>query len=105
VPCYVLLVRGEEVDRINGATTRVELERLLAKSRGAAAPAAVRATPAVAPAVPGIPVPARSAEAPLALEAAPRALPYASRALLSAHFLSATQSVSIALSMGALRFR
>jgi len=75
VPCYVLLVRGEEVDRINGATTRVELERLLAKSRGAAAPAAVRATPAVAPAVPGIPVPARSAEAPLALEAAPRALP------------------------------
>ncbi len=75
VPCYVLLVRGEEIDRINGATTRVELERLLAKSRGAAAPAAVRATPAVAPAVPGIPVPARSAEAPLALEAAPRALP------------------------------
>jgi thiol-disulfide isomerase/thioredoxin len=75
VPCYVLLVRGEEVDRINGATTRVELERLLAKSRGAAAPAAVRAMPAVAPAVPGIPVPARSAEAPLALEAAPRALP------------------------------
>ena len=77
VPCYVLLVKGEEIDRINGATTRVELERLLARSRGADAPAAARKMPAaaVAPAVPGIPVPARPAEAPLALEAAPRALP------------------------------
>ena len=77
VPCYVLLVRGEEIDRINGATTRVELERLLARSRGADAPAAARkmAATAVTPAVPGIPLPARSAEAPLALEAAPRALP------------------------------
>ena len=77
VPCYVLLVRGEEIDRINGATTRVELERLLARSRGADTPAAARKMPAtaVAPAVPGIPLPARSAEAPLALEAAPRALP------------------------------
>ena len=77
VPCYVLLVKGEEIDRINGATTRVELERLLARSRGADAPAAARkmAATAVTPAVPGIPLPARSAEAPLALEAAPRALP------------------------------
>ena len=77
VPCYVLLVKGEEIERINGATTRVELERLLARSRGADAPAAARKMPAaaVAPAVPGIPVPARPAEAPLALEAAPRALP------------------------------
>lgn len=77
VPCYVLLVKGEEVDRINGATTRVELERLLAKSRTAAGPAAAPAMPvaAPAPAVPGIPVPARAADAPLALEAAPRALP------------------------------
>lgn len=77
VPCYVLLVKGEEIDRINGATTRVELERLLARSRGTDAPAAARKMPAsaVAPAVPGIPVPARPAEAPLALEAAPRALP------------------------------
>ena len=77
VPCYVLLVRGEEIDRINGATTRVELERLLARSRGADAPAAARKMPvaAVTPAVPGIPLPARSAEAPLALDATPRALP------------------------------
>ncbi|MEI8317777.1 MAG: trypsin-like peptidase domain-containing protein [Planctomycetia bacterium] len=77
VPCYVLLVKGEEIDRINGATTRVDLERLLARSRGTDAPAAARKMPAaaVAPAVPGIPVPARPAEAPLALEAAPRALP------------------------------
>ena len=77
VPCYVLLVKGEEVDRINGATTRVELERLLAKSRPAAGPAGARAMPAATGAspVPGIPVPARPVDAPLALEAAPRALP------------------------------
>jgi len=76
VPCYVLLVKGEEIDRINGATTRVELERLLAKSRGAAGPGAARAMPAATPpGVPGIPLPARPAEAPLALEASPRALP------------------------------
>ncbi len=30
VPCYVLLVKGHEVGRINGATTRAELESLLA---------------------------------------------------------------------------
>ena len=28
VPCYVLLVKGQEVGRINGATTRGELEML-----------------------------------------------------------------------------
>ena len=76
VPCYVLLVKGEEVDRINGATTRTELERLLAKSRPAANPAAA-AVPvaAVAPAIAGIPIPSRATETPLAVEAAPRALP------------------------------
>jgi thiol-disulfide isomerase/thioredoxin len=76
VPCYVLLVKGEEVDRINGATTRTELERLLAKSRPAANPAA-SAVPvaAVAPAIAGIPIPSRATETPLAVEAAPRALP------------------------------
>ena len=36
VPCYVLLVKGQEVGRINGATTRGELEQLLAKKPGAA---------------------------------------------------------------------
>jgi len=77
VPCYVLLVKGEEVDRINGATTRTELERLLAKSRPAANPAAVAAVPgaAVAPAIAGIPIPSRASETPLTVEAAPRALP------------------------------
>ncbi|MBT7729089.1 MAG: hypothetical protein HN703_09420 [Planctomycetaceae bacterium] len=33
VPCYILLVKGQEVGRIDGATTRTELEKLLAKSR------------------------------------------------------------------------
>jgi len=77
VPCYVLLVKGEEIDRINGATTRIELERLLAKSRSAAGPAAARAMPAATGAapVPGIPVPSRPVDAALVLEAAPRALP------------------------------
>jgi thiol-disulfide isomerase/thioredoxin len=32
VPCYVLLVKGHEAGRINGATTRGELETLLARS-------------------------------------------------------------------------
>ena len=77
VPCYVLLVKGQEVDRINGATTRVELERLVARSRpgagAAASPAAAAAAPAVA--LPGIPVPAMAAEAPLALEGGTRAAP------------------------------
>ena len=31
VPCYVLLVKGHEVGRIDGATTREALEQLLAK--------------------------------------------------------------------------
>lgn len=77
VPCYVLLVKGQEIDRINGATTRVELERLMARSRtaaGPAAPPAAAAAPAAA-ALPGIPVPARAAEAPLALEGGTRAAP------------------------------
>lgn len=72
VPCYVLLVRGEEVGRINGATTRAELEKLLATSRQplglVAAP--VAATPPASPKlppVPGIPLPAAIA-APLATE-------------------------------------
>ena len=90
VPCYVLLVKGEEVDRINGATTRVELERLLVKSRTAANPAAARATPAAAvpPTIPGIPVPARPAEMPLALEASPRALPTVPATVLGASAMS-----------------
>ena len=73
VPCYVLLVRGEEVGRINGATTRAELEKLLAKSRqplglpAAPVAAAAPAGPKLPP-VPGIPLPAAVAAAPLATE-------------------------------------
>jgi thiol-disulfide isomerase/thioredoxin len=82
VPCYVLLVRGEEVGRINGATTRAELEALLAKSRQplglAATPVAAAAPAGPKPApVPGIPLPSSVAAAPLATEppTAPQSIP------------------------------
>ena len=71
VPCYVLLVKGHEVGRINGATTQAELEGLLAKSgpplggRGIAPPAEA---PAVAAA--GIPLPSSPATVPLVTEPA-----------------------------------
>ena len=77
VPCYILLVKGHEVGRIAGATTREELEKLLLKSRSAlglpeAADAAAAAAPARQPiaAVPGMPLPAHQPATPLALEAA-----------------------------------
>jgi len=70
VPCYVLLVKGHEVGRINGATTRGELEQLLAKAAaplGGTAPPA--ATPVADPApVPGVPVPLASATTHLATD-------------------------------------
>jgi thiol-disulfide isomerase/thioredoxin len=69
VPCYVLLVKGHEVGRINGATTRGELEQLLAKAAaplGATAPPGVAASPA-AP-LPGMPLPGGRAAPPLATE-------------------------------------
>ena len=70
VPCYVLLVKGHEAGRINGATTRAELEKLLAK---AAAPLGATAPPqaaAEAPGGPGIPLPVAAATAPLATDPA-----------------------------------
>ncbi|MBM4020845.1 MAG: hypothetical protein FJ284_01105 [Planctomycetes bacterium] len=75
VPCYVLLVKGQETGRIHGATTRVELERLLA---GSAAPLGGR--PAVAAAAPpavdaGIPLPVSRAGGPLATEPPPPTRP------------------------------
>jgi thiol-disulfide isomerase/thioredoxin len=68
VPCYLLLVKGHEAGRINGATTRAELERLLAAS---AAPLGGQAPlpAALPPTEPGIPLPVREAAAPLATEA------------------------------------
>ena len=62
VPCYVLLVHGEEVGRINGATTRNDLENLLKKSRKPLGLADNPSTPGrmdvpQAPPVPGIPLP------------------------------------------------
>ena len=75
VPCYVLLVKGQEVGRINGATTHDEMEKLLAKSRDALGlPGATPASPVAATApeqrIPGIPLPATAANAPLATEPA-----------------------------------
>ena len=68
VPCYVLLVKGHEAGRIDGATTQAELERLLAESGsrlgGQAPPAAERSIPAE----PGIPLPVNQAASPLATE-------------------------------------
>ena len=67
VPCYVLLVKGQEVGRINGATTRGELENLLAKSRQ---PLGLPAAPAAATAaqLSGVPLPVAPAAAPLATD-------------------------------------
>ncbi len=74
VPCYVLLVKGHEVGRINGATTRAELEKLLAQSRAPLGMPEMAAGPAAPPmaAVPGQAFPSTPSEAPLALESAPR---------------------------------
>ncbi len=79
VPCYVLLVRGEEIGRINGATTRGELEALLARSRSAAVPSGPPPAPsrpaagAITPpaAIPGIPLPAQAATQPLSIDVRP----------------------------------
>ena len=87
VPCYVLVVKGRETGRIDGATTRADLERLLARSavplggqpqaRGAVAEAAT---------IPGIPVATSPAPAPLVTEAPPRGAgePAVERRLLAA---------------------
>lgn len=74
VPCYVLLVKGQEAGRINGATTRAELERLLASS---AAPLGGRpaAVADQAPVDPGIPLPVSQATSPLATEPPPAVAP------------------------------
>jgi thiol-disulfide isomerase/thioredoxin len=76
VPCYVLLVKGHEVGRINGATTRGELENLLAKAAaplGGTAPVAAAAAATDQPAVAGVPVPLAPADAHLATDPPPSA--------------------------------
>ena len=76
VPCYVLLVKGHEVGRINGATTRGELENLLAKAAaplGGTAPVAAATAATDQPAVAGVPVPLAPADAHLATDPPPSA--------------------------------
>jgi thiol-disulfide isomerase/thioredoxin len=69
VPCYVLLLKGQEIGRIDGATSRRELENLLAKSRPAVGLSPRPEPPAVAAAaIPGIPFPATPMGSPLATE-------------------------------------
>ena len=87
VPCYVLLVKGQEMGRISGATTRGELEQLLAKSREAQTPvsaptraptralAAGQEKPLGRGDVPGIPLPSLPTHMPLPLESSPRLPP------------------------------
>jgi thiol-disulfide isomerase/thioredoxin len=69
VPCYILLVKGHEVGRIDGATTRTDLERLLAKARPEAGAARSPEVAAAAP-MPGIPLAPPAVAAPLATEPA-----------------------------------
>lgn len=76
VPCYVLLVKGHEVGRIDGATTQSELERLLAKSGAPLGGQGISQPQAPAVAAAGIPLPATPAAGPLVTEAViPAAFP------------------------------
>jgi len=72
VPCYILLVKGHEVGRIDGATTRSELEKLLAQSRQPLGLPKL-AVPTDSPPdsqIPGIPVPVSNSATHLATESA-----------------------------------
>ncbi len=73
VPCYVLLVKGHEVGRINGATTQSELERLLAKSAAPLGGQGISPPEAPVVAAAGIPLPVSPAAGPLVTETAPPA--------------------------------
>jgi len=71
VPCFVLLVKGEEKGRVSGVTTLEELEQLMGKSRpNMIDPAFVKAAAAAAPSAnfPGIPLPTTTIREPLAVE-------------------------------------
>ena len=70
VPCYILLVKGQEVGRIDGATTRNELEKLLAKSRqplGLPKLVASADVPKVRQ-IPGVPIPTSNSPTHLSTE-------------------------------------
>lgn len=100
VPCYVLLVKGHEVDRIAGATTRADLEKLLAKSRTALG--IVEATPVTAPpaplaAVPGMPLPATRPAAPLAIESVAPAQAAAPACVVPVHEPAAASAGTVAM--------
>jgi len=72
VPCYILLVKGHEVGRINGATTRGEFEKLLAKSRqplGLQELTSQTDLP-IAKQIPGVPVPVSKSATHLVTEPA-----------------------------------
>jgi len=86
VPCYVLLVKGDEVGRINGATTRAELEKLLATAAVAlGGPAGPVAAAPAAETLPGVPLPVATSAThlptepppPAPLRAAPASVPSA----------------------------
>jgi len=74
VPCYVLLVRGHEVGRIEGATTQQKLEGLLAKALPPGT-AVSQADPVAPPqkqaSVPGIPLATTPAAEALVIESPP----------------------------------
>jgi thiol-disulfide isomerase/thioredoxin len=70
VPCYILLVKGQEVGRIDGATTRSELEKLLSKSRqplGLPKRVASADVPKVRQ-IPGVPIPTSNSPTHLSTE-------------------------------------
>jgi len=74
VPCFVLLVKGEEKGRISGVTTLPELEKLMAKSQPAsvdpffAKAASASAARNAAAEVPGTPLPTTTSNDPLSVE-------------------------------------
>lgn len=73
VPCYVLVVKGHEVGRIDGATTKGELEKLLARAAAPLGGVAVAPAARTPGRMPGIPVATAASPAPLAIEPPARA--------------------------------
>jgi len=100
VPCYVLVVKGKETGRIDGATTREQLEALLARAAvplGGTAPPRAASGQGPAPAIPGIPV-ATATAAPLVTEPPP-----AAGALLESRLLAAAARLRVENGAGVSR--